>query len=85
MALEKPFVYSKTAEGDPDPVNFNDVFTFKKSDEITTGVSPKKYFIEFHRDENSAAPQVITWKYLNSCDRNAEFDILIGLIAKPIQ
>lgn len=87
MALEKPFVHSITAEGDPDPVNFNDAFTFRKDTEktYTSGSSSPKYFIVFSRDENSAAPKEITWKYLNECDRNNEYTKLLELISKPIQ
>jgi len=85
MALEKPFVHSLTAEGTPDPVNFNDVFTFKPTKEVTTGHTKPLYFIEFSRDENSSAPKQIIWKYKNECDRDAEYDILLALISKPIQ
>lgn len=85
MALEKPFVHSLTAEGTPDPVNFNDVFTFKAEKEITQGASPAKYFIRFSRDENSVGPKEIIWKYKKECDRDKEYDILLGLISKPIQ
>lgn len=85
MALEKPFIHSLTAEGTPDPVNFNDVFTFKATTEISTGATKPKYLIEFHRDENSSSPRVIVWKYKNECDRNNEYDIVLGLISKPIQ
>ncbi len=86
MALEKPFIHSLTAEGDPSPVNYNDMFTFEKFDnKITTINNNPRHYIIFHRDENSVGPKVIEWKYMNECDRNAEFDKVIALVSKPIQ
>jgi len=81
MALEVPFIHSLTAEGTPSPVNFNDVFTFEKSD-VQVGIA--KHSIIFYRDENSVGPKAIEWKYKKICDRNAEYDKVIALISKPI-
>lgn len=85
MAIEKPFVHSITAEGDPDPINYNDVFNFRKDIQITSGPTAPLFFIVFSRDENSVGPKEITWKYKNECDRNAEYDILLAIVSKPIQ
>lgn len=84
MALEKPFIHSTLAEGDPDPVNYNDVFTFRKTKEISTGKTKSKFFIEFNRDENSSSPKTIIWKYINECDRNNEFDKILSLTSVSI-
>lgn len=85
MALEKPFIHSLTAQGTPDPVNFNDIFSFEKVKEISTGISPKMYFIVFKRDENTSAPKEIIWKYVKECDRDAEYDLILSMISKPVQ
>jgi len=86
MALEKPFIHSLTAEGDPSPVNFNDVFTFEKAENnVSTINSNPRFSIIFHRDENSVGPKSIEWKYKNECDRNAEHDLVLAKLSNPIQ
>ena len=85
MALEKPFIHSLTAEGTPDPVNFNDVFTFAKDDPVSLQATKSTFNIIFIRDENSVGPSEIIWKYKNACDRNSEYDLILKLISKPIQ
>jgi len=85
MALDKPFIHSLTAEGTPDPVNFNDCFTFKKFDLPQQGkTASARFHLVFSRDENSSSPKEIVWKYKNQCDRNAEYTRVLDLISKPI-
>jgi len=85
MALEIPFIHSLTADGDPSPVNFNDMFTFEKYDNnVITNIKVSKYAIIFYRDENSVGPKEIWWKYKHQCDRDSEYAKVLLLVSKPI-
>ena len=84
MALEKPFINSGKAEGTPDPVNFNDILSFRKTNQNGLGVAKPKFHIEFSRDENSSSPATIIWKYKEECVRNIEYQKIISMISTKI-
>ena len=84
MPLEKPFIHSSLSEGDHEPINYNEVFTFRKTDQSVIGVAKPLFYIEFDREENSVGPKTIIWKYIDKCTRNTEYDKIIAMISKPI-
>lgn len=80
----KPFILSKLAIGDPDPINPKTIVTFLKFEEPRIS-SKGRYQIKFIRDENSVGPKELIWKYSKPEDRDCEYDKIKELYGQVVE
>lgn len=80
--MEKNFIISDVAEGTVEPVNVNNIFTFRKSPD--SGFGKNKYTIDFYKDGPNLDSRPISWNYKTKSKRDCDYDKIVALVAQSI-
>ena len=84
--VSKTFIISEIAKTPIDPVNINNMFTFKKQDDILNVGMTKttSYVIAFYKADPYLDHNPILWKYESESERDCDYNKLINLYTDKI-
>ena len=80
--MEKNFIISDVADGTVEPVNVNNIFTFRKGPTALFG--KVKYTIDFYKDGPQMDARPISWNYEKESERDCDYAKIVQLVAQSI-
>lgn len=82
--MEIKFIISDVAEDTIEPVNIDNIFTFRKRDTNRSLSGETKFYIDFYKSEPNLKHEPITWKYKSQSDRNCDYQKIIDKVAVSV-
>jgi 2-methylcitrate dehydratase PrpD len=83
--LEKPFITPDRALENQQPINFNHMKSFDKTDKVDVkNGNAKSYCILWVPAEAHQAGQSIEWRYADKACRDSDYNALLAKISVPL-
>lgn len=82
--MEIKFIISDIAEDTIEPVNIDNIFTFRKRDTKRSLAGETLYFIDFYKADPTLGHEPLSWKYKSESDRDCDYQKIIDKVAVSV-